>query len=99
MSKLNVRELIRGMEIAGGKVNMIKLSKWIEVKNTKIQLKVTLLQIQMFDNFSWMAINDTTNQLMSQGNGLGFDWVTENELITEDKFWDINNPGWGEIAE
>lgn len=99
MSKLNVRELIRGMEIAGGKVNMIKLSKWIEVKNTKIQLKVTLLQIQMFDNFSWMAINDTTNQLMNQGNGLGFDWVTENELITEDKFWDINNPGWGEIAE
>lgn len=99
MSKLNVRELIRGMEIAGGKVNMIKLSKWIEVKNTKIQLKVTLLQIQMFDNFSWMAINDTTNQLMNQGNGLGFDWVTENELITEDKFWDINNPGWREIAE
>ena len=99
MSKLNVRELIRGMEIAGGKVNMIKLSKWIEVKNTKMQLKVTLLQIQMFDNFSWMAINDTTNQLMNQGNGLGFDWVTENELITEDKFWDINNPGWREIAE
>lgn len=96
MEKINVNTMIKPIEMNGGKVKRKRYSKWLNVERgcekIKLEDKVTLYQINLYGEKTFIVTRDANHAVLGKGQGNGLQWIADKNYITADEFWGQNNP-------